>query len=292
MSCRVEFDLPVEVDVLTTGTVAEVVNAVLESLLYQRNQIPFVYKTYRYYVNKWTDDEEKHKDMEAMDSVTNFQVQRQRNLAKSTKDSICAMRETIAETFERTAIKSIRFLFGGTSFTPKESYTIHIPTKNVSTSHAWQQHRMGAHKLNETLISLLTNESLYSIFSQQLSPTNVYLEFELFDLPMTLSNTTTYTKSNIFPREFSTTPSSCKDIQIHLVHKRKSDTGNQILKCCKDMQIFEDDSSPYLENNVTSLANCKNNMRANDMENTGWWESEIIVRGFKEQSIKGFSMWN
>ncbi|XP_058982860.1 uncharacterized protein LOC131804272 [Musca domestica] len=291
MSSRVELNLFLEVDILTAGTIAEVINSVLESLLYQRNQIPFVYKTYRYYVNKWNDDDEQQEDMEQLDNVKNFQVQRQRNLAKSTKDSISAMREAINDTFRRTAVKSLRFLFGGTPFTPKESYTIHIPIENVLTNHDWEQHRIEAQKLNETLISLLTNESLYSIFSQNLSPTNVYLEFQLFDNPMTSTRSSQDSKSNMYPKEFSAIPSSCKDIQINLIHKRKPESENMIFKCCKDLHIFEDNISPYLKNS-TSPSGFYGGKKSNFFnQDVGWWESEVIVRGFKEQSIKGQNIW-
>lgn len=95
MPIKAQLDLYVEVDVLTTGAAADVVNAILESLLYQRNQIPFVYKTYRYYVNKWL----KHQDRNESNAnandigVPSFQVQRKRQMATNTKEAISAMTE-------------------------------------------------------------------------------------------------------------------------------------------------------------------------------------------------------
>lgn len=95
MPIKTQLDLYVEVDVLTTGATADVVNAILESLLYQRNQIPFVYKTYRYYVNKWL----KQQHGNASDTngneigVHSFQVQRKRQMATNTKEAISAMTE-------------------------------------------------------------------------------------------------------------------------------------------------------------------------------------------------------
>lgn len=139
--------------------------------------------------------------------------------------------------------------------------------------------------------SLLTNESLYSIFSQNLSPTNVYLEFELFDNPMTSTRSSQDSKSNMYPKEFSAIPSSCKDIQINLIHKRKPESENMIFKCCKDLHIFEDNISPYLKNS-TSPSGFYGGKKSNFFnQDVGWWESEVIVRGFKEQSIKGQNIW-
>lgn len=94
MSLKKQLDLYIEVDVLTAGTTAEVVNAILESLLYQRNQIPFVYKTYRYYVNKWLEQEEKQANTDDdLSGIQSFQAQRKKQQATSTKQAISAMRE-------------------------------------------------------------------------------------------------------------------------------------------------------------------------------------------------------
>jgi len=80
------------IEVLTSGTTAEFVNGVLDFLLYQRRQIPFVYKTYKYYVDKWSDADEsgESKDQE---SFAHYQRNQQRSKAKATKESISDMRE-------------------------------------------------------------------------------------------------------------------------------------------------------------------------------------------------------
>lgn len=94
MPIKTNLDLHIEVDVLTTGAVAEVVNGILESLLYQRNQIPFVYKTYRYYVNKWLEQDGNQSNTNGNDpGIHSFQMQRKRQLATSTKEAISGMIE-------------------------------------------------------------------------------------------------------------------------------------------------------------------------------------------------------
>lgn len=79
-----------DIDVLTAGIVAEFVNSILDFLLFHRSQIPFVYKTYKYYVEKW--DETNQTD-NAQDSFKHYQLQKQRSLAKETKEAISNMRE-------------------------------------------------------------------------------------------------------------------------------------------------------------------------------------------------------
>lgn len=81
------------VEVLTTGTAAEFVNGILDFLLFQRRQIPFVYKTYKYYVEKWSDENE----MNERDSFSHYQLNQQRSRAKATKESISDMREVGAD---------------------------------------------------------------------------------------------------------------------------------------------------------------------------------------------------
>lgn len=80
-------DIKLETDVVTGETVAHFVTSILEFLLYQRNQIPFVCKTFKYLISKWD------KCDESSDVPANFQLERQKTLAKQTMDGIKAMGE-------------------------------------------------------------------------------------------------------------------------------------------------------------------------------------------------------
>uniref|UniRef100_A0A1I8Q9A3 Uncharacterized protein n=1 Tax=Stomoxys calcitrans TaxID=35570 RepID=A0A1I8Q9A3_STOCA len=289
-SVNVQLNLNIGVDVLTAGSMVEVVNAILESLLYQRNQIPFVYQTYRYYVNKWKENDFKQAECADL----NFQVQRQRSNAKNTKDSICAMRRVIDEAFKWKLVKTLRFLFGGTVFTPKECYTIHIPTDDILRNHYSENHRIPLSKLNGTLLSLLTHEDLYSIFSHNLSTTNMYLEFELMDYPaVLLPNSSPSPRCKIFPKDFLAPPPSCKEVHIHIHHKRNNDIDYTRLKCCKELNVFEDLVKLNLgENDLRGTDLKDNSLLILEESNSEWWESEIVVRGFKEKTTTGFDMWS
>ncbi|XP_065372061.1 uncharacterized protein LOC135963938 [Calliphora vicina] len=293
MSFKKQLDLYIEVDVLTAGTTAEVVNAILESLLYQRNQIPFVYKTYRYYVNKWLEQEGKQSilDNEGY-GVHSFQVQRKKQQATTTKEAISSMRETIKNTFENKCVKSLRFLFGSTIFTAKEAYTVHVPTENMAINHFHDHHRIPPAKLNQTLLSLLTSEDLYAIFSHNLNPTNIYLELEVLEKENlgSISCKDSMKKSEIFPKDFSPLPASCKDIHIYLVHKQSTTIDYKQLKCCKELQVFEDLINLNLESNSDRQENKNAKSLANSIP--AWWEAEIVIRGFKDQPIKGLNIWS
>ncbi|KAL9901254.1 uncharacterized protein ACN427_008058 [Glossina fuscipes fuscipes] len=288
MHCK-HLNLNVEVDVLTTGALADIVNAILESLLFQRHQIPLVYKTYRYYVRKWSEEENELSE-ENVTSTTEF-LRRQKENATKTNSSISAMKELVRKAFKNKCIKSLRFLFGSTTYTPKEAYTIHIPTEEISSNHSHEQHPMTIGNLNQTLLSLLTHPDLYTIFSSNLNPTNIYLELEIskqiIDLK-TMSNA----KVDIIPKEFCTLPPSCKDVQIHLLHT--GNTSSSSLHCCKDLQVYKDFMDLHLEDNAATIeADSDSNKCKNILYKTNeWWEADIYIRGFKEQGSKCLNMWS
>lgn len=83
-----------DVDVLTAEVAAEIVNGILDFLLFHRSQIPFVYKTYKYYVEKW----DEHEEIENVkESFKDYQIQKQRSMAKDTKEAISNMREVMSQ---------------------------------------------------------------------------------------------------------------------------------------------------------------------------------------------------
>ncbi|XP_075147252.1 uncharacterized protein LOC142221419 [Haematobia irritans] len=285
---KIQLNLDIDVDVLTVESIAEIVNTILKALLYQRNQIPFVYETYKYYVGNWLKNGNRQ---ENFGEIASFQLQRQRDHATDTYDSINAMKDVINETFKWRTIKTLRFLFGGTVFTPKESYTVHIPCNDIMIDHSSENHRIHPSKLNGILLSLLTNHDLYSIFSQNLNATNLYLELELFDYPSAFAATYCSTNRKMFPKDLYIVPSTCKDIHIYLQHKRCANVDYRQLECCKEIKIFEDIINLSLTEKGRGQAD-NGSLLVKEEYNTRWWESEIIVRGFKEHSRKGLNIWS
>uniref|UniRef100_A0A905AVZ9 Uncharacterized protein n=1 Tax=Glossina morsitans morsitans TaxID=37546 RepID=A0A905AVZ9_GLOMM len=287
MYCK-HLNLNVEVDVLTTGALADIVSGILESLLFQRHQIPLVYKTYRYYVEKWSDEENELSD-EKVTSTAQF-LRRQKENATKTNSSIRAMKELVRNAFNNKFIKSLRFLFGSTAYTPKEAYTIHIPTEAISSNHSHEQHRIAIGKLNQTLLSFLTHPDLSTIFSSNLNPTNIYLELEIAKQTVDLK-TMSNAKVDMIAKEFYALPASCKDVQIHLLHKGNASLTS--LHCCKDLQVYKDFMDLHLEDNVTVDADSDSNKCKNILyKTTEWWEADIYIRGFKEQGSKCLNMWS
>ncbi|KAH8243113.1 hypothetical protein KR032_004725 [Drosophila birchii] len=260
------------VDVLTTGTAAEFVNGILDFLLFQRRQIPFVYKTYKYYVEKWSDAEESG---QAEASFANYQLGQQRSKAKATKASISDMRELIRQAFRTSAVKSLRFLFGANTFMPSEAYTLHIPHGSISRSHYCEHHALPEGRINQALLCLLTCEDLYTLFSTELNATNVFLELELLT-----PSETQHDATNLIPKPvLSRLPRSCKNIHLNLLHSSENPLTE--LRCCQQMKIYEDLGLTKLDQSEDDGSRTNACAEPPAKESSGWWQSEVIVRGFK-----------
>jgi len=285
------------IEVLTTGTAAEFVNGILDFLLYQRRQIPFVYKTYKYYVDKWSDAEGsgETKDRE---SFAHYQLNQQRSKAKATKQSISDMREVcfppytgpflylitcchlqlIRQAFRTSEVKSLRFLFGNSTFMPSEAYTLHIPHDSISRDHFYEHHALPEFRINQALLRLLTCEELYTLFSTELNATNVFLEMEL------LTNAENAKgchgdSVNLIPKDvMSQLPRSCRNIHLNLLHC--TDNISTELQCCKDLAIYQDLGLLKLDKSEEDDSRTNDSLEATK-ESSCWWQAEIIVRGFK-----------
>ncbi|XP_039494376.1 uncharacterized protein LOC120453649 [Drosophila santomea] len=268
------------IEVLTSGTTAEFVNGILDFLLYQRRQIPFVYKTYKYYVDKWSEADEsgQSKDQE---SFAHYQRNQQRSKAKATKESISDMREVIRQAFRSSEVKSLRFLFGNNTFMPSEVYTLHIPHDSISRDHYCEHHALPEGRINQALLRLLTCEELYTLFSTELNATNVFLEMELLTDTGGLQGSHCDSVNLIPKHVLSKVPRSCKNIHLHLLHC--SENAPNELRCCKELDIYHDLGLLNLDKSgadVSKSSEQQDFLKA-AKETSGWWQAEVIVRGFR-----------
>lgn len=154
---------------------------------------------------------------------------------------------------------------------PTESYTIHIPHESIS-KHNCGIHSMPEGPMNQTLLRLLTCEELYALWSTELRATNVFLELEL----LTHEKEPKREFLKLYPKEvIGQLPISCKNIHLHLLHineKEKTD-----LSCCKNLVIHQDGS--FCD---TEPENANEEMCPKEQHHiSGWWETDIIVRGFR-----------
>lgn len=79
----IEINICVDNHVITHGTCARLVVAIFECLAFHRNQIPFVFETFKHMVNRMRAAVES----EELLSWNDYQFQRQKSLAIETLDS-------------------------------------------------------------------------------------------------------------------------------------------------------------------------------------------------------------
>ncbi|XP_030370964.1 uncharacterized protein LOC115621451 [Scaptodrosophila lebanonensis] len=266
-------ELKLNIEVLTPGNIAECVNSILEFLLYQRRQIPFVYRTYKFIIDRWAQQECDAKP--GLESFSDYQLHQQRSKATETKNAISDMREFIRDVFKSYAVRSLRFLFGSNAFMPKEAYTIHIPT-TMTRKHNCEHHAT-SNSMSQTLLSLLTCEDLYTIFSTEMNATNLFLELEIFSQEQDHGSSIETIK--LFPKDvMSQLPRSCKHIHLHLLHDSNIDAS--AMQCCKELRIFEDleilGLGDETENTVVG-SECNKKTE----QDSGWWQADVTVRGFR-----------
>lgn len=159
---------------------------------------------------------------------------------------------------------------------PTESYTIHIPHASISKHHC-DIHSMPEGPMNQTLLRLLTCEELYALWSTELKATNVFLELEL----LTHEQEPQRELLKLYPKDVvAQLPRSCRNVHLHLLHIKNEEEENEKteLSCCKNLVIHQD--GPFSD---TELSNTDEVTMCQEKQNhkSGWWQTDIIVRGFR-----------
>lgn len=116
------------IEIISNKTQAFMLIAIIEFLSFQRNQIPFVYETFKYMVNKIR----KNNEFVVEDNWNNQMLEMKRNSAIETLDSLADISKNILIEFSRNEISEAMILFGSSIFAPKEAFTVKLPeiTKN------------------------------------------------------------------------------------------------------------------------------------------------------------------
>lgn len=118
------------IEIISNKTQAFMLIAIIEFLSFQRNQIPFVYETYKYMVNKF------RKNYECVDEAdwNNHILDKKRNSAIETLDSLTDITKNILTEFSQNhnIINEAMIIFGASIFSPKEAFIVKLPevTKN------------------------------------------------------------------------------------------------------------------------------------------------------------------
>lgn len=85
-------DIPIDCPVITAQTVSSIVSTVLDLLLFQRKQIPLVYQTFKFMVEKFPAEQTEGDGGGDSGDWNDYQVERVRQEALQTLNSIKAMK--------------------------------------------------------------------------------------------------------------------------------------------------------------------------------------------------------
>lgn len=78
----------------------------------------------------------------------------------------------------------------------------------------------------------------------------------------------------------------CKTVILNILPEFNSETD---LNCCKDISIFQDMTNLNL--NQREVAANEENQKTDKNIETSWFESKVIVKGFKDVLVKGKRIW-
>ncbi|KAL5273742.1 hypothetical protein ACFFRR_000466 [Megaselia abdita] len=248
--------------VLTRECVGQMFIAIYELLLFQRNCIPFVYKTFKFCVSRLPeiDDEEQ--------GNIHFETHRQISVAKKTLEDIKNHFELILNTFKTKEVREMRVLFGSTPLTPKEVWVLKCP--KISKNHSNENHRSSADSLvKNVLMQIIISTDLCDYFaSKPLPQTNVFLEFDM--------TTLVDDDFNIFTEKDSEERIlQCNNITLDLIREEETNQPN----CCLDLEISEGVGKIFLE-------------KTEKLESTfSTYEVNDFIKGYKDKLVKGKTIW-
>lgn len=293
----VEVDLNAKCSFYTYDTSARILIAIIEFLLFHRNQLPFPYATFKFLVKKFTEDNPEPKNEEWND----YLVKKQRDLAETTLDSLntiskviylgsiyhwlCAIvvkntfpSQNLMLEFKTSNINEVLILFGSTIVTPVEVYHIKLPC--ISRNHTPESHILETTQaVKHILVALTISNELHSNASD-LRHTNMFVLIHKRDDSSSNVNDL-FQKSNFF------IPNKCRKFILNIQNKT-DDMGVAITPdCCRYMNVYNG-----LNNlNIVVPKESSNTDERNANEKYAWFESKIVVKGFKDVLVRGKSIW-
>lgn len=103
-------DIPIHCPIVTAQTVSSIVAAVLDLLLFERKQIPLVYQTFKFMVEKFTAEKpgSGHGGGDSGD-WDDYLVERVRNDAVQTLNSIKAMKRVRNKSYKQIATVELNY---------------------------------------------------------------------------------------------------------------------------------------------------------------------------------------
>lgn len=171
ISTNVDIDLGD--DFVTQKSAASLLLSIAKFLLFNRNQIPFVYETFHFMTKKLESARSTCDENGVSNTfVKNYAIERQRDIAIQTYRKFNEISDVswmkfiafhcwltywkrlilkvILESFEKNEMEQAIIIFGATTFTSKEAFIVNLPT--VSRNHYAANHPNSTEKITRKVI--------------------------------------------------------------------------------------------------------------------------------------------
>lgn len=269
--------IPLPVDVVTGETCSRIVQQVIEVLLYQRNQIPFCYDTFRTIVAKFgkreTGEEPDWKD---------YQLVKQRDAAIDALSRIKLLFKELPKVTSQGS--SLMILFGSTVYTAKEAFQVNLPP--VNPDHHPDIHRPALETaLKQLAMALTLSEDLQTGSERITGPTKMFLLLKRTETDL-LEPCSSWQRMEEFR-----TPASCRCYVISLI-QQNGDQQQQQLTCCKEMVIFSEEGNGVEQEEVAMDIEEERAEEGVEALEPVWYQIGEGLKGYKDAEVKGKLIWN
>ncbi|KAF5293265.1 hypothetical protein FQR65_LT11005 [Abscondita terminalis] len=265
--------------ILTPLACSTIINEVIKYLLYQKSQIPYPYSWLKSVVNK------KRTEKNMQTKFSNFQVERHYNVVSTAFNSLENLMSSINLLFKNDGnnINRVLIIFGSSVYTAKEVYTFKI--SNLASDHLEENHSYNNAKNQHKVIrSIVLSEEWVKAMTTSIPPTNMFVLIQKCAVKPDEEKTDFQLTS-----QYSMC-SSVKNVSVTL-SCNKTTRHN----CCNNLLIFEDLNDREDKNLINHLDDCSgtgNSTSGNTddfTEKMFWFQSKIIIKGFKEYFVNGVS---
>ncbi|XP_039428991.1 uncharacterized protein LOC120412552 [Culex pipiens pallens] len=269
-------DVPLSVDVVTGETCSRAVQKVIEVLLYQRNQIPFCYDTFRTIVAKFV---KKEATQEGEDpDWKDYRLVKQRDAAVDTLDRIRQLFKELPTVTSQGS--SVLLLFGSTVYTAKEAFQVNLPP--VNPDHHADLHRPALETaLKQLAMALTLSEELQTGSERITGPTRMFL---LVNRVETESEVPCPSWQRM--EEFRL-PASCRR---HVINLFQNSRDVRRLTCCKEMPIYEEEGDVEIGQEAMEVE--EEGEEEPEELALAWYQIGEGLKGYKDAEVKGKLIWN
>ncbi|XP_065086082.1 uncharacterized protein LOC135708061 [Ochlerotatus camptorhynchus] len=277
-------DVQMNVDIITGESCSKMLQTIVQTLLFQRSQIPFCYQMFRAIVNKIKAEMAGTEESK----WGNYQLAKQREVAIKTLEELQTLFKELAVIVENSKQNvQAMVLFGSTVYTAKEAFVINLPM--ADENHYAQHHRQGLESaLKQITKQIILAEELCPS-GKFIGPTNTFMLLGLVPMCRTEQSRMSSEVIEYRPIENYQLPASC---QKYVIDVSVRGVCNEKLICCKRMNVFSDSFQSMQIEEMKEVMNDKKQQEVHENPENMWYQIGKGIKGYKDVLIRGKSIWN